>query len=132
MEAGAEHIYRLYNAAENVHDLVATKALVAADLEVAINGRERIASGDEDSDANARLFATYPDYRREIVEIIADGSRAAVRWRMLGTPALGSSAGPLDVHGCSIVEAEGGQLTRAHLYVDESALASVLPDPEGA
>jgi len=126
-----ERVYRAYNAAENAHDIVATTALVDAQLEVSINGRERIASGDEDAEANARLFATYPDYRREIVEVIAEDNRAAVRWRMVGSPADGSGARELDLHGCSVVEAREGRLTRAFLYVDESTLASILPSSGG-
>lgn len=124
----AEEVYRAYNAAENAHDIDMTTLLVAPDLEVAINGRGRIASGEEDADANARLFAAYPDYRREIIEVITDGNRAAVRWRMTGRPAAGSGLGQLDLHGCSIVEARAGRLTRAHLYVDEASLAAVLPE----
>lgn len=124
-----EDVYRAYNAAENAHDITATTALVAPDLEVAINGRERLASGEEDAVANARLFAAYPDYRRDIIEVIAEGERAAVRWRMVGTPAAESGLGTLDLHGCSIVEARAGRLTRAYLYVDETSLAAVLPEP---
>lgn len=123
-----ERVYRAYNAAENAHDLDATTALVDAELAVSINGRARIASGEEDAEANARLFAAYPDYRREIVEIIAEDTRAAVRWRMVGSPAAGSGARALDLHGCSVVEAREGRLTRAFLYVDESTLASILPN----
>lgn len=125
----AEDVYRAYNVAENAHDLEATASLVAPDLEVAINGRGRIASAHEDTVANSLLFSTYPDYRREIIEVIADGDRAAVRWRMLGTPAVGAGLPPLDLHGCSIVETRGGSLARAFLYIDETALAAVLPVP---
>jgi hypothetical protein len=122
-----ERVYQAYNAAENAHDVVATTSLVAPDLQVAINGRARIASGDEDATANARLFASYPDYRREIVEIIAEGDRAAIRWRMVGSPAPASGLDPLDLHGCSVVEARDGRLVRAFLYIDEGSLAAVLP-----
>jgi predicted ester cyclase len=122
-----ERVYRAYNAAENAHDVVATTSLVALDLEVAINGRSRIASGDEDAIANARLFASFPDYRREIVEVIAEGDRAAIRWRMVGSPTPGSGLAPLDLHGCSVVEVRDGCLARAYLYVDEGSLAAVLP-----
>lgn len=131
MAAEAERVYRAYNAAENAHDLAATTALVTSDLEVAINGRERLASGEEDAAANSRLFEVYPDYRREIVEIVSDGEHAAVRWRMLGQPVAGSDLPPLDVHGCSFVEARDGRLSRAFLYVDEIALAAVLPPAGG-
>jgi hypothetical protein len=107
--------------------VAATTALVAPNLEVAINGCKRIASGEQDAVANGRLFAAYPDYRREIIEVIADGDRAAVRWRMLGSPAIDSGLAPLDLHGCSVVEAHDGRLVRAFLYIDESSLAAILP-----
>lgn len=125
--SGVEDVYRAYNVAENAHDLEATASLVAPNLEVAINGRSRIASAEEDAVANAQLFATYPDYRREIIEVITDGDRAAVRWHMSGTPVESSGLRPLDLHGCSIVQARAGRLTRAFLYVDEDSLAAVLP-----
>ena len=37
-----------------------------------------------DAAAMAALFEAYPDYHREIIEIIGQGSRAAARWRMVG------------------------------------------------
>lgn len=122
-----ERIYRAYNDAENAHDLVATTALVTDDLSVTINGVPQLASGSEDEAANAALFAAYPDYRREIVEVISDGQRGAVRWRMVGSPAPGSGLPPLDLHGCSIVAIRDGRLADAHLYVDRAALNTILP-----
>lgn len=120
-------IYRAYNDAENAHDLQATAALVTDDLQVAINGVPQLSSGADDEQANAALFAAYPDYRREVLEVIEDGSRGAVRWRMVGTPASDSGLPPLDLHGCSVVEVRDGRLARAHLYVDTAVLAAILP-----
>jgi ketosteroid isomerase-like protein len=120
-------IYRAYNDAENAHDLGATAALVTDDLQVAINGVPQLSSGADDEQANAALFAAYPDYRREVLEVIEDGSRGAVRWRMVGTPAADSGLPPLDLHGCSVVEVRDGRLARAHLYVDTAVLAAILP-----
>ena len=31
----------------------------------------------------AALFAAYPDYRREIIELIEEGDRLAARWRKI-------------------------------------------------
>lgn len=124
-------IYRAYNEAENAHDLAATAALVTDDLQVAINGVPQLASGAADEEANAALFAAYPDYRREVLEVVENGDRGAIRWRMVGTPAPGVQLAPLDVHGCSIVEIRDGRLARAFLYTDMSVLASILPSREG-
>lgn len=122
----AETIFRAYNAAENAHDLDAAGELVTADLYVEINGRQGLGSAEDDAKANAELLRCYPDYRREIVEVVADGDRAAVRWRMLGTPAPDVDLDPLDVHGCSVVHVVDGRMNRAYLFVEGSALDDVL------
>jgi ketosteroid isomerase-like protein len=118
-------VYRAYNDAENAHDLVAAQRLVAPDLSVEVNGRPAVGSAEDDRAANAALLAGYPDYRREIVDAVVDGDRAAVRWRMLGTPATGE-LDPLDVHGCSVVTVADGRITEATLYYDGAALDAVL------
>ena len=125
-----ERVYRAYNDAENAHDLEATTSLVTEDLAVAINGIPQLSSGSDDEQAMATLFATYPDYRREVLEVIVEGDRGAIRWRMVGTPAAGRDIPPLDLHGCSIVEVRNGRLARANIYADMSVLAAVLPGGE--
>lgn len=87
MNTNVNEIYRAYNAAENAHDIAATAQLVAADLTVSINGIAQLSSGAQDDEANAALFAAYPDYSREIVEIISAADRGTVRWVMRGTSA---------------------------------------------
>ncbi|GAB2963345.1 nuclear transport factor 2 family protein [Amycolatopsis acidiphila] len=118
-------VYRAYNDAGNARDLGAAQRLVAPDLTVEVNGKPAVGSAEDDRAANAALLARYPDHRREIVEAVADGHRAAVRWRMVGTPAEPGVA-PLDVHGCSMITVTGGRITRAALYYDGAALDAVL------
>ena len=118
-------VYAAYNDAENAKDFPVMAALVAADLRVEVNGRVAVASADEDQRAMLELFRTYPDYRREIEEIVVAGDRATVRWRMRGTAGIDGTA-PLDVSGCSVVGVRGGRLTHAFLYYDGAALDRVL------
>lgn len=127
MAATVESVYLAYNEAENAHDLTATAALVSHDLKVTINGVQQLASGADDEEANAALFAAYPDYRREVLDIIDNGERGAIRWRMLGTAAPDTNLPPLDLHGCSIVAIRDGRLAEAFLYTDTSVLGSILP-----
>lgn len=127
MESEVERVYRAYNAAENAHDLRATTALVSDDLTVTINGLPRLGSASDDEKANELLFECFPDYRREIVDVLVDGERGTIRWRMVGSPASGLRLPRLDVHGCSIVTVSGGRITHAHLYVDGATLEAVLP-----
>jgi len=130
-------VYAAYNDAENAKDFPVMAALVSANLRVEVNGRVAVASADEDQRAMLELFRTYPDYRREIEEIVVAGDRATVRWRMRGTVGTAGIAGiagidgidgiaPLDVSGCSVVGVRGGRLTHAFLYYDGAALDGVL------
>jgi predicted ester cyclase len=118
-------VYVAYNDAENAKNFRAMAKLVAADLRVQVNGRVAVSSADEDQRAMLELFRTYPDYHREIEEILVAGDRATIRWRMRGTAGI-EGITPLDVSGCSIVSVRGGQLTHAFLYYDATALNAVL------
>lgn len=120
----AEQVYRAYSAAESVHDLTRAAALVHVGLVVQVNGQPAIASGEQDARANAELISCYPDYQREIVEVVAGGSRAAVRWRMPGmpVPAVAGELGALDLHGCSVIEVQDGRTIAASLYDDRRVL----------
>jgi hypothetical protein len=80
---------------------------------------------DEDQRAMLELFRTYPDYHREIEEIVVAGDRATIRWRMRGTAGI-DGIKPLDVSGCSVVNVRGGQLTHAFLYYEGAAVNAVL------
>lgn len=125
-DGSAAEVYRAYNDAENSHDLTATRRLIADDLYVEINGRAELGSAEEDDVANAELLRCYPDYRREVVDVVSAGDRAAVRWRMIGTSAPDSGLDPLDVHGCSVIEVAGNRITKAFLYVDGGVLDALL------
>jgi hypothetical protein len=124
----AGEIYRRYNIAENQHDSIGITKLVAADLHVEVNGVLQVASAADDADAMDEMYSCYPDYRREILEIIEAGNRATVLWRMVGTPAdvISDLLEVLDIIGVSVVSGNGRVLTRASLFVESTALASVL------
>jgi predicted ester cyclase len=117
-------VYAAYNDAENSKDFPAMAKLVSADLRVEVNGRVEVSSAEEDQRAMLELFRSYPDYRRELEEVVVEGDRAAVRWRMLGTAGRGIEV--LDVSGCSVVRVCSGQITEAFLYCDGTALDAVL------
>ncbi|MEI7548839.1 MAG: nuclear transport factor 2 family protein, partial [Actinomycetes bacterium] len=105
----AGEIYRRYNEAENRKDSEGTGRYIAHDLYVEINGVAEVASAEADAIAMNELYSCYPDYRREIIEMIEAGDRVTVMWSMRGTPtpALSGELGELDVHGVSVVTADG-------------------------
>ncbi|PKV95389.1 SnoaL-like protein [Amycolatopsis echigonensis] len=121
----ADAIWLAYNSAENVGDFETMGALVAADLDVAVNGQPAVGSAQDDSDAMRELRAVYPDYRRQVDETLAVGDRAVVRWRMSGTSSR-PGVPDLDVAGCSIVTVTNGVLSSAYLYYDGATLDAVL------
>ena len=124
----AGEIYRRYNEAENRKDSEGTGRYVAHDLYVEINGVAEVASAEADAIAMNELYSCYPDYRREIVEMIEAGDRVTVMWSMRGTPApaVSSELGELDVRGVSVVTANGKVMTRASLFMESGALDAVL------
>ena len=124
----AGEIYRRYNEAENRKDSGGTGRYVAHNLYVEINGVAEVASAEADAIAMNELYACYPDYRREIIEMIEAGDRVTVLWSMRGTPApsVASELGELDVRGVSVVTADGAVMTRASLFMEGGALDAVL------
>lgn len=127
-EPGVAHVYRAYVRAENARDVAAMHALLAPDIEIELNGAPALGSADEDAAAMAALFAAYPDYHRELIDIFEDGPRVAVRWRMVGhpRPELADRLPEIDFLGCSIVMVEAGRMTQAYVWSPSEALASVL------
>src|SRR3954468_13490979 len=86
------------------------------------------------------LYAAFPDFRLEIVEVTAQGDRAAVQWHITGTFAgPGSFMGfeptgsRLDITGCDVMRARDGKVAWIDAYVDNMAIAvqlGVLPPPD--
>jgi predicted ester cyclase len=124
----AAAVYRAYVDAETRRDEAAMSAALAPDVAIELNGVAALASADEDAEAMAALFAAYPDYHREIIEIVAQGSRAAARWRMVGHPRadLAERLPVLDIRGCSVVAVVDGRMTEAYVWSPSSALEDVL------
>jgi steroid delta-isomerase-like uncharacterized protein len=73
-------------AAWNTHDADAVAAVFTADAVVREAGTEAETRGREAIRARATmLFAAFPDFRLERVELVIDGERHADRWIMSGT-----------------------------------------------
>ena len=126
--AGPAAVYRAYIDAETRRDDVGMAAMMAPDIAIELNGVPALASADEDIAAMSALFEAYPDYRREILEIIEQGDRAAARWRMLGHPReeLVARLPVIDIRGCSYVVVADGRMTEAYVWSSEGALEQIL------
>ena len=126
IDPDGREIWLAYNAAENDRHFDRMLALVSPDLTVTVNGRPAVASAEEDETAMRALIAVYPDYRREVEEVISIDHRAVARWRMRGTSSTRSQWDDLDVAGCSVVTCRDGRIVDAALYYDGAALDRVL------
>ena len=121
-------VYRAYVEAETRRDDAGMRAVLAPDIRIELNGAPALASADEDTAAMAALFEAYPDYHREIIEIVEQGARAAVRWRMVGRPcaAMAGRLPTIDIRGCSIVAVSDGRITEAYVWSPSDALERIL------
>lgn len=121
-------IYRAYVLAETRRDEAAMSAVLAPDIVIELNGAVALGSADEDVVAMAALFDAYPDYHREIIEIVEEGSRAAARWRMVGHPRpdFAERLPDLDIRGCSVVAVADGRMTEAYVWSPSGVLEEIL------
>jgi glyoxylase-like metal-dependent hydrolase (beta-lactamase superfamily II)/predicted ester cyclase len=79
------------------------------------------------------LFAAFPDWRFEVLDVIAEGDRAAVRWRARGTFAgpgdfLGfePNGARVDLQGMDRVVVRDGRIARLDAYMNGAELARQL------
>ncbi len=127
-ERGPAAVYRAYIEAETARDETAMTALLAPDIEIELNGAPALGSADEDAAAMAAIFEAYPDYHRELVEVVEEGRTAAARWRMVGHPRpdLAERLPVIDIRGCSVVHVVQGRMTSAFVWSPADALERVL------
>ena len=79
------------------------------------------------------LFDAFPDFRLEILDLVVDDDRAAVRWRVTGTfngsrsfQGLTPTGKQVDIEGCDMVWVRDGKIARVEAYYDTSSLARQL------
>jgi predicted ester cyclase len=87
------------------------------------------------------LFAAFPDWRFEVLDVLASGEKAAVRWHATGTFAgsarfqgLIPNGKSIDVEGCDVLTVRGGRVVRNDAYLNGAEMArqlGALP-PEGS
>jgi steroid delta-isomerase-like uncharacterized protein len=87
------------------------------------------------------LFRAFPDFLLETVEIVAEGEKAAVRWRATGTfngsgsfEGLAPNGASVDVQGCDVLTIRDGRIQRNDAYMNGAEMMrqlGVLP-PAGS
>jgi len=79
------------------------------------------------------LFAAFPDFRFEILEIVASGEKAAVRWHATGTfdgsarfEGLDPNGASVDLEGCDVLTVRDGKIVRNDAYMNGAEMARQL------
>ncbi|MDP9277296.1 MAG: ester cyclase [Actinomycetota bacterium] len=79
------------------------------------------------------LFRAFPDWKFEILNLVADGERAAVEWRATATfdgdarfEGLDPNGAKLDIQGCDMVTIRDGRISRIDAYASGTEIARQL------
>ena len=79
------------------------------------------------------LWAAFPDFDFQIVELAASGKNAACRWRATATFAgpgrfqgLRPNGQRIEIEGCDMLRVEDGQIVANHAYLNGAELAEQL------
>jgi predicted ester cyclase len=79
------------------------------------------------------LFRAFPDWKFEILDVVAEGERAAVEWRATGTfsgdtrfEGMEPNGASVDVQGCDVVTIRDGRLVDNQAYTSGTEIARQL------
>src|SRR3954465_6556574 len=120
----AEEVARGYFGALERMDRNAQREWYHDDSGARFHGGETLSSKAAVIEYFDGLYDAFPDFRLKIVEITAQGDRAAVQWRATGTFAgpgqfqgIDPTGGRLDVTGCDVLRARDGKVAWIDAYV---------------
>lgn len=104
-------------------------------------GMAELRAPDEVREWFTTLFAAIPDFSFEVLDLVAEGDKAAVRWRSRGTfdgtgrfEGIAPTGAKLDVEGFDLLTVADGKVTSNHAYINGMDMArqmGVLP-PAGS
>ena len=79
------------------------------------------------------LFASFPDFQFEILDVLSSGDKAAVRWHASGTfdgtgrfEGLDPNGKRVDVEGCDVLTVRDGLIQRNDAYMNAIDMARQL------
>lgn len=79
------------------------------------------------------LFRAFPDFELEVIEIVASGEKAAVRWRATGNfggsgsfEGLEPNGARVEVQGCDVLTVRDGHIQRNDAYMNGAEMMRQL------
>lgn len=98
-----------------------------------LHGLASLRAPEEIREWFGNLFSAVPDFRMEILDVLADGEKAAVHWHMTGTfsgdarfeGAIATGAA-IDITGCDVLTIRDGKIHRNDAYMNGMQMARQL------
>lgn len=139
---GAKTIVRAYFEALAEHDLDAATALWKPGSVDRLHGMAELRAPEGIREYFNGIFAAFPDFRFEIVDLVASGDLAAVRWRTDATftgpgrfQGLAPTGARVHLEGCDMLRVEDELIVENNAYTNGAHLAEqlgLLPAPDSA
>jgi steroid delta-isomerase-like uncharacterized protein len=105
----------------------------ADDAVIDVHGVLEAASREELIAYFEQMWGAFPDFRFEVVDVLAAGDAAAVRWRITGTFAgpgdfrgVAPTGGRIDLRGVDVIRVRDGRIVRNDAYTDNMTVAQQL------
>ncbi len=137
--ASTTEIAKRYFAALAEHDLDAAVALWEPGGVDRFIGQPELIAPDGVREYFSTLFAAFPDFSLEVLDVTASRNRAAVRWQAQGTFAgpgmfqgLQANGARIEIEGCDVVTVADDKIQHNNAYLDSGEIArqlGVLPPP---
>src|SRR5947209_8029235 len=96
-------------------------------------GQQELTAPDGVREYFTGLFAAFPDFRFEVIDVTASRARAAVRWRASGTFAgpggfqgFTPNGAQVEIEGCDVLTLRDGLIQRNDAYLDGGDVARQL------
>jgi steroid delta-isomerase-like uncharacterized protein len=130
---GAASVARGYFEAVGRRDLDAMTAFYEPGGTGEIHGLVELRVPDTYRDWFGGLFRAFPDFRMEILDVMATGDKAAVRWHATGRfdgegsfEGLRPNGASVDVQGCDVLTIREGRIHRNDAYMNGAEMARQL------
>ncbi len=126
-------VARRYFAALGAHDLDGAAACWAPGAVDRLVGEQQIVGPDGVREYFAGLFAAFPDFSIEVLELTTSHARTAVRWRGRGTFAgpgrfqgFEPNGARIEIEGCDVITAHGELIEHNDAYINSAEIARQL------
>lgn len=131
--ASTEEVARSYFEAVARQDVDAMEAHYEPGGGGPIHGLVDLKVGENYREWFETLFRAFPDWKFEVLNLVAEGERAAVEWRATATfdgdarfEGLDPNGARLDVQACDMVTIRDGRISRIDAYSSGTEIARQL------